>query len=97
MEVLISLPEELKALIAVFVTLAVTQALKWVSAQLNVDLSGYAAQVTAALVGSILVLINAAFTNVPAELAPIVQSLLGLAVVVLGAFGAYNLLLKNKG
>lgn len=97
MEVLISLPEELKALIAVFVTLAVTQALKWFSAQLNVDLSGYAAQVTAALVGSILVLINAAFTNVPAELAPIVQSLLGLAVVVLGAFGAYNLLLKNKG
>ena len=97
MEVLISLPEELKALIAVFVTLAVTQALKWFPAQLNVDLSGYAAQVTAALVGSILVLINAAFTNVPAELAPIVQSLLGLAVVVLGAFGAYNLLLKNKG
>ncbi len=97
MEVLISLPEELKALIAVFVTLAVTQALKWCSAQLNVDLSGYAAQVTAALVGSILVLINAAFTNVPAELAPIVQSLLGLAVVVLGAFGAYNLLLKKKG
>ena len=97
MEVLISLPEELKALIAVFVTLFVTQALKWVSARLNVDLSGYAAQVTAALVGSILVLINAAFTNVPAELAPIVQSLLGLAVVVLGAFGAYNLLLKSKG
>ena len=97
MEVLISLPEELKALIAVFVTLAVTQALKWVSAQLNVDLSGYAAQVTAALVGSILVLINAAFTNVPADLAPILQSLLGLAVVVLGAFGAYNLLLKKKG
>jgi hypothetical protein len=96
MEMLIEMPVELKALLGVFVTMFVTQALKWFSESLNVDLSGYSAQVTAALVGSILVLINAALTNVPAELAPIVQSVLGLIVVVLGSFGAYNLLLKDK-
>ena len=39
---------------------------------------------------------SSALTNVPAELAPIVQSLFGLAVVVLGSFGAYNFLLKDK-
>ena len=96
MNILIDLPVELKALLAVFVTMIVTQGLKWLSAQLNVDLSGYSAQVAASIVGSVLVLVNAALTNVPAELAPIVQSLLGLIVVVLGSFGAYNLLLKDK-
>ncbi len=96
MEMLIELPVEFKALLGVLVTMFVTEALKKVSAGLNVDLSGYAAQVTAAIVGSVLVLINAALTNVPAELAPIVQSLFGLAVVVLGSFGAYNFLLKDK-
>ena len=72
------------------------QILKWLGEKLNVDLSGYAAQVTAALVGSVLVLINAAFSNVPAEVAPIVNSVLGLIVVVLGSFGAYKVLLAPK-
>ena len=96
MELLIQMPDELKALLAVIVTMLVTEALKFLGAKLGLDLSGYAAQITAALVGSILVLVNALFTKVPAEFVPIVQSLLGLLVVVLGSFGAYKVFLSKK-
>ena len=95
METLVQLPEELKALIAIAVTVIVTQGLKWLSAQINFDLSGYSAQVAAALVGAVLVFINAVLTNVPAELAPIVNQVLVLIVVVLGSFGAYKVFVKK--
>ena len=52
----------------------------------------YAAQITAAIVGAILVVINAALTNVPVELAPIVNQVFVLVVVVLGSFGAYKVI-----
>ena len=96
MQAIVELPNELKALLGIIVTMLVTEILKWLGEKLNVDLSGYAAQVTAALVGSVLVLVNAAFSNVPAEVAPIVNSVLGLIVVVLGSFGAYKVLLASK-
>jgi len=96
MQAIIELPNELKALLGIVITMTVTEILKWIGGKLNVDLSGYAAQVTAALVGAVLVLINAVFSNIPAEFAPIVQSLLGLVVVVLGSFGAYKVLLASK-
>ncbi len=96
MQAIVELPNELKALLGIIVTMLVTEILKWLGGKLNVDLSGYAAQVTAALVGSVLVLVNAAFSNVPAEVAPIVNSVLGLIVVVLGSFGAYKVLLASK-
>ena len=96
METIVELPNELKAILGIFVTMVVTEILKWLGRKLNVDLSGYSAQVTAALVGSVLVLVNAVFSNVPAELAPIVNSLFGLIVVVLGSFGAYKVLLASK-
>ena len=97
MEQLVVLPEELKALIGIAVTFAVTQGLKWLSAQLNFDLSGYAAQITASLVGAVLVFINAAASNVPAEFAPIVNQVLVLVVVVLGAKGLYKSFSFPKG
>jgi len=96
MQAIIELPNELKALLGIILTMIVTEILKWLGGKLNVDLSGYAAQVTASLVGAVLVLINAVFSNVPAEFVPIVQSLLGLVVVVLGSFGAYKVLLASK-
>jgi len=96
MQAIIELPNELKYLLGIILTMCVTEILKRLGGKLNVDLSGYAAQVTASLVGAVLVLINAVFSNVPAEFAPIVQSLLGLVVVVLGSFGAYKVLLASK-
>ena len=87
---MIEIPNELKALLAIGITVVVTEVLKALSGKLNVDLSGYAAQITAAIVGAILVVINAALTNVPVELAPIVNQVFVLVVVVLGSFGAYK-------
>ena len=69
--------------------------MKWLSVQIHFDLSGYSARVAASLVGSLLVFINAVLTNVPVELAPIVNQVLILVVVVLGSFGAYNAFLKK--
>ena len=89
---MVEIPNELKALLAIGITVVVTEILKALSGKLNVDLSGYAAQITAAIVGAILVVINAALTNVPVELAPIVNQVFVLVVVVLGSFGAYKVI-----
>jgi len=96
MNVLIELPEELKALLAIALTVIVTQVLKFIGSKINVDLSGYTAKVTAALVGAVIVFTNAVLSNVPAEFAPIVQQLLTLIVVVLGSFGAYKVFLSKS-
>lgn len=93
---MIEIPLELKTLIGVAVTVIVTQVLKYLSAKMNYDLSGYAAQVTAALVGSVLVLLDGVFSNVPAEFVPLVNQLLLLAVVILGSFGAYKVFLSGS-
>ena len=95
MDAIVQLPEELKALLAIGITLIVTQALKAASAKVGFDLSGHAAEVTAALVGAVLVLINGLLAQIPVEFASIAQSLLGLVVVVLGSYGAYKVLLKS--
>lgn len=87
---MIEIPNELKIILGIFVTALVTEVLKILSAKLNVDLTGYKAQVTASVVGAILVLANALLSNIPAEVAPIASQLLVLVVVVLGAFGAYR-------
>ena len=89
---MIPIPDELKALLAMGITVVVTEILKALSKKLNYDLSGYSAQITAAVVGAVLVLANAILTNVPAELAPVVSQLLILVVVVLGSFGAYKVI-----
>ena len=96
METFVELPAELKMLLGMFVTVIVTQFLKWLGDKLGVDLSGYTAKVTTALVGAVLVLINAVLSHVPAEFAPIVNQLFALAVVVLGAFGAYKVFLQDR-
>lgn len=95
MDIIVQLPEELKVLIGIGVTLLVTQLIKFAAEKFNVDLSGYSAQVVAALVGAVVVFINASLSNVPAEFAPIVNQVLALVVVVLGSFGAYKVLLSK--
>ena len=96
MQLLIELPEELKVLLAIGVTVIVTEFLKFLGAKFGIDLSGYSAQVTAAVVAAVLVFVNGLLAQIPAEAAPIVQQLLGLLVVVLGSFGAYKVFLSNK-
>jgi len=90
MQNLVELPDPLKMLLLAFVTVAVTQALKWLGSVLNFDLSGYSAQVASAVVASILVLVNALLSHIPAEFEPIANSLLNLIVVLLTSWGAYK-------
>jgi hypothetical protein len=97
MESLVQIPEELKVLLAMVVVFIVTEFLKWVSSKINFDLSGYSAQVAAAIVSALLVFINAVLTNVPAEFVPIVNQIFVLLVVILGSTGLYKKLSKFKG
>ena len=86
LETLVEIPDPLKAMLAVFVTIAVTQILKALSDALKFDLSGYSAQVASAVVASILVLVNAALSHVPAGFEQVVNALL----VLLASWGGYK-------
>jgi hypothetical protein len=86
----VELPEPLQVLLLTGVTFVVTQFLKWLSGQIGTDLSGYGAQVSSAIVASVLVLINALLAQIPAELEAIANALLNLVVVILGSWGAYK-------
>lgn len=90
MENFVELPEPLKMLLLGFVTVAVTEVLKAVGPRFKVDLSGYAAQVTSAVVASVLVLVNALLGHIPSEFAPIANAILNLVVVLLTSWGAYK-------
>ena len=94
MELFVTIPDELKALLAVLVTVLVTELLKELGKAVNVDLSGYNAKITASIVGAVLVYVNAALTNVPAQLIPVVNQLFILAVLVFASFGVYKSLKK---
>ncbi len=91
-ESLVELPDPLKALLAVAVTIAVTQVLKAIGDALKFDLSGYTAQVSSAIVASILVLVNAALSHIPAGFEQVVTALL----VLLASWGGYKALKQFK-
>ena len=86
LETLVEIPDPLKAMLAVFVTIAVTQILKALSDALKFDLAGYSAQFASAVVASILVLVNAALSHVPAGFEQVVNALL----VLLASWGGYK-------
>lgn len=86
----VELPDPLKALLLMGITLLVTEVLKVIGAALKIDLSGYAAQVSSAVVASILVVINALLAQIPAGYESIANAVLNLIVVLLGSWGAYK-------
>lgn len=87
---IVELPQELQFLILGGVTFVVVQALKFLSGLLNHDLSGYEAQIAAAVTAAVVVLANAALGNVPAEYASLANGFLQFLVVVLSSFGLYK-------
>jgi len=87
---LIQVPVELVALIQVGVGIAVT----WLFTQLikvGLDFSGYKVQVVAAIVGAIVVALNALLAKIPPSLEALAGGLLNLLVIVLGSFGVAQL------
>jgi len=85
-QMFVEVPDPLKLLIAAFVTVVVTQILKYLSGLLKMDLSGYTAQVASAIVASVVVLIDAVLTKVPAGYESIVSAFL----VLLASWGGYK-------
>jgi hypothetical protein len=90
METLIQIPEELVNLILVGATFLVVQVLKFLSDLVKHDLSGYEAQIAAAITAAVVVLVNAGLGNVPAEYASLANGFLQFLVVVFGSFGLYK-------
>lgn len=87
---LVQVPPELQSLIQIGIEIAVVFLLTQL-AKLGFDFSGYKAQLVAAFMGAVMVVINALLAKVPANLEGIVGALLNLLVVVLGSFGVYKL------
>jgi len=87
---LVELPIELQSILISVIGIAVVFVLTELSKLLKADLSGYAAQVTAAVWSAVFVVIKVILAKVPLEYEGIAAAVLQLLVVLLGAFGLYK-------
>ena len=87
---LIELPLELQDILISVIGIVVVFLLTELSKLLKADLSGYAAQVTAAVWSAVFVVIKVILAKVPADYEGIAAAVLQLIVVLLGAFGFYK-------
>lgn len=87
---LVELPIELQNVLISVIGIAVVFVLTQLSKWLKADLSGYAAQITAAVWSAVFVVIKVMLAKVPLEFESIAAALLQLVVVLLGAFGFYK-------
>ncbi len=85
----IEIPELLTGLFIMFVSYFVNQGLKNLSKWTNRNLTGYAAQISGALITAGLLFFNAMLAAVPDPYRPIVAQSLVLLVLILGAFGVH--------
>lgn len=90
---LLSLPVELQDLLQIGIEIGVVFVLTEL-AKRGFDFSGYKAQIAAAVLGALMVVVNSLLAKVPASLEGIVAALLNLLVVVLASFGVYELYKK---
>lgn len=88
---MVELPPELQNLVVLGVQILVTFLLTEAAKFLPFDISGYKAQITAAIFGAVMVIINGFLSQIPLESETIAIAVLNLAVVVLGSFGVYKL------
>ena len=93
---LVEVPVPLQALIQVGIEIGIVFLLTQL-AKLGFDFSGYKAQLVAAFISAVMVVLNSLLAKVPASLEGIVGALLNLLVVVLGSFGVYKLYKQIRG
>jgi hypothetical protein len=91
---LLELPLELQALLKLGIEIAVVFVLTQAAKYLPFDVSGYKAQIVAALFSAAMVMINGFLAQVPAGLESLVVALLNLVVILLGSFGLYKVYRK---
>jgi len=93
----VQLPDELVALIGALVMVAITQLFKWVSGKIgDVDLSGDAAKVAAALSAVIVMAINYGLQLIPAAYDNWLSAIFSFLIVLLGGAGFYSLFIRRK-
>ncbi len=93
----VQLPDELVGLIGVLVMVGVTQAFKWLSKRIgDVDLSGDAAKVAAALSSVIVLAINYGLQLIPAAYDSWLSALFAFLIVLFGGAGVYSLFFRRK-
>lgn len=79
---LVQLPEPLRVVVAGFIATLVTEGLKALGALFNIDLSGKAALVTAAVVTAVLFFIDALLAKIPPEFEGIANAILALLIAI---------------
>lgn len=87
---------ELQALVAGLIGFAVTAGIKSLAELFHVDLSGFAAGITAAIVTSVVFFANSFLASLPANLQPIAVAAMPLIVAIFAAFGIHYSLKKLR-
>ena len=87
----VTVPDELQAVIASFITLLVTGLLKVIGGWLKIDISDWAAIITAGIVSAIVAFLNALLSGVPAPFEELANLVLRMIVILLGSMGMFGL------
>lgn len=93
----VQLPNELVGLIGVVVMVGITQLFKWLGKRIgDVDLSGDAAKVAAALSSVIVLAINYGLQLIPAAYDSWLSALFAFLIVLFGGAGFYSWFVRRK-
>lgn len=90
------LPNDMKVVILIFITFAVTEGLKIVSGWIGRDLSGTGSAIAAALTSAVIVFSEALLALIPVAYQPITSSIFSLLIALLAAFGVHAQLKKMR-
>jgi len=95
----VTIPDELQAVIASFVTLLITGLLKVVGGWLKINIENWAAIITAGIVSAIVAFLNALLSGVPAPFEELANLVLRMVVILfssMGMFGLYRQAYKKR-
>ena len=81
------LPPQFVLMLQSLVVYLVTDGLKVVGQWFKIDVSGFGTVLVAAVVGAIVLFANSLLAAIPAANQPLVQQILALVALLLGAFG----------
>ena len=91
------LPDPIVLALTAFIGFLITEGLKDLGALVKVDLSGYGAALTAAVVAFLVALFNGALGLVPPQYQTYVQAVIAALVVILGSFGVHRVAVRFGG
>jgi len=93
---MLELDPNLQALILAGVTYIVVEGLKSLGGVFNIDLSGAATAVTAAVMAVVLAGLSGVLAWIPPQYHEVAQVVMSLIVVIFGSFGVHGIVKKNR-